>query len=62
MSGPNVICETGKRTYFTERLANKAITRAMVRGELPQLKHYQCPTCGWWHLARKHRTKEAQAA
>lgn len=46
-------CPTGKRIYYNERLANRAIA---MRGELPTLRHYPCPTCGWWHLARKRRS------
>lgn len=55
MAAPDVRCETGKRVYFKERAANKAITRAIKRGELPQLRHYPCATCGYWHLSRKRR-------
>lgn len=53
--GPDVRCTTGKRIYFKERAANKAITEASKRGELLQLRHYRCPECGYWHLSRKHR-------
>lgn len=49
-------CPTGKRIYWQARLANRAITEAAKRGELEQLKHYECPECGWWHLARKHKS------
>jgi hypothetical protein len=56
MTGPNFVCDaSGKRTYFKERLANRAITEADKRGELPRLRHYRCPHCGYWHLSRKHR-------
>jgi hypothetical protein len=48
-------CPTGKRVYYQERLANRAITEAAKRGELPTMRHYQCPECGWWHLSRKAR-------
>jgi hypothetical protein len=47
------LCPTGKLPYFKERLANRAVTEAIRRGELGQLRHYQCPECGWWHLSRK---------
>jgi predicted RNA-binding Zn-ribbon protein involved in translation (DUF1610 family) len=52
---PNIVCATGKRIYFKERSANKAITEALKRGELSQLRHYACPVCGYWHLSRKDR-------
>jgi len=48
----NGACPTGKRVYYTERLANRAISRALERGELDPLRHYHCEDCGWWHLSR----------
>lgn len=50
-------CPTGKRVYYEQHLANRAITRASKRGELEPLRHYSCPVCGWWHLSRKHRAQ-----
>lgn len=46
-------CPTGKRVYYAERLANRAITKAAERGEIGPLRHYKCPDCDWWHLATK---------
>jgi hypothetical protein len=48
-------CPTGKRIYWEERLANRAISKAQTRGELPQMRHYLCPHCDRWHLSRKRR-------
>ena len=52
-------CSTGKRIYGREFLANRAITNAAKRGELPPMRHYKCPECGHWHLARKHKERVA---
>jgi ssDNA-binding Zn-finger/Zn-ribbon topoisomerase 1 len=52
----SISCPTGKRIYWKERLANRAITEAAKRGELPPMRHYQCPECGYWHLSRKDRS------
>lgn len=53
-TAPNDRCATtGKRIYYAERLAIRAVTKAMLRGELPRLRHYPCPDCGHWHLSRK---------
>lgn len=46
-------CSNGKRIFWTERLANRAVTNAGKRGELPPMRHYACPDCGYWHLSRK---------
>ena len=46
---------TGKVIYWSEKTATKAITKALARGELEQLRHYRCPACGRWHLSRKNR-------
>ena len=46
-------CATGKRVYYSERLATRAVNVAGQRGELPPMRHYPCQVCGWWHLARK---------
>jgi DNA-directed RNA polymerase subunit RPC12/RpoP len=46
---------TGKVIFGNQRVANRAVSRAATRGELPPMRHYQCPTCGYWHLARKRR-------
>lgn len=51
------LCPTGKRVYYKERLANRAVTEAAKRGELSQLRHYPCDRCGWWHLSRKERNR-----
>lgn len=48
-------CVSGKRVYYAAKLANRAITEAAKRGELPTMRHYACPHCGWWHLSRKNR-------
>jgi hypothetical protein len=50
---PRGQCPTGKRCYFEERLANRAVTNAAKRGELPPMRHYKCDKCAWWHLSRK---------
>lgn len=47
------LCPTGKLPYFKERQANRAITKALERGETGQLRHYKCPHCEWWHLSKK---------
>lgn len=48
-------CPTGKRIYWKERLACRAVTEAAKRGELPPMRHYKCPECDWWHLSKKSR-------
>jgi hypothetical protein len=48
-------CTSGKRIYGNERVANRAVTEAAKRGELPPMRHYACPECGHWHLSRKRR-------
>ncbi len=48
-------CSTGKRIYWHERLANRAITRAAERGELGPMRHYLCSECDRWHLSSKRR-------
>lgn len=48
-------CPSGKRIYWKERLANRAITEAAKRGELAPMRHYLCAECGYWHLSRKDR-------
>ena len=53
---------TGKRIYWHERLANRAITKAAERGELASMRHYLCPDCTRWHLARKHRPVASRLA
>jgi hypothetical protein len=50
-------CPTGKRVYWHERLANRAVQKARERGELPPMRHYLCPECGRWHLSRKDRER-----
>jgi predicted RNA-binding Zn-ribbon protein involved in translation (DUF1610 family) len=49
-------CPSGKRTYYKERAATRAITVAAKRGELDPLRHYLCPECGKWHLSRVRRS------
>lgn len=53
MTDPKGQCQTGKRVYFKERLATRAVTEAAKRGELDPLRHYACAECGYWHLSRK---------
>lgn len=48
-------CPSGKRVYWTERLATRAVNVALERGELAPLRHYRCPDCDRWHLARKNK-------
>lgn len=48
-------CSSGKRVYGDERLANRAISKAFERGEMPPLRAYKCPECGYWHLATNKR-------
>lgn len=47
-------CPSGKLIFGKERLANRAVTNAAKRGELPPMKHYRCDLCNHWHLARKN--------
>lgn len=47
------VCPTGKRIYWHERLAVRAVNKARDRGELLPLRHYVCDKCGRWHLSRK---------
>ena len=56
---PVTLCETGKRIYWKEHLANRAITEALKRGEIGPLRHYACPVCERWHLSRKNRVPKA---
>jgi hypothetical protein len=49
------VCPTGKRIYWEERLANRAVSKAATRGELPPMRHYLCPYCCRWHLSSQHR-------
>jgi hypothetical protein len=62
MSGPNVKCVMGKRVYFRESLAVRAVSKAAHRGELQQLKHYACEACGFWHLSKKYPVRAARVA
>lgn len=55
-------CPTGKRIYYTEKLANRAITNALKRGEIGPLRHYECPECEHWHLATKRTGYVASVA
>jgi hypothetical protein len=50
-------CATGKVIFYKERLANRAVTNAAKRGELPTMRHYACRRCGYWHLSRKDRRR-----
>jgi hypothetical protein len=43
---------SGKRVYYKEHLASRAVSFAATRGELPPMRHYKCPECGWWHLSK----------
>lgn len=54
-SVPKGQCVTGKRVFYAERLASRAVTEAAKRGELPPMRHYACPDCGYWHLSKKTR-------
>jgi hypothetical protein len=51
-------CTSGKLTFRDEASANRAVQRALVRGEIRPLKHYHCPLCNLWHLATKKTTME----
>jgi hypothetical protein len=55
-------CASGKRVFYEERLANRAVSRAETRGELPPMRHYACPLCGYWHLSRKARAPAGSRA
>lgn len=46
-------CPSGKRTYWSERLAQRAVAKAADRGELGPMRYYECPECDEWHLATK---------
>lgn len=48
-------CSSGKRMFGSQRAANRAVTNAAKRGELPPMRHYLCDECGHWHLSRKKR-------
>jgi hypothetical protein len=50
MSHPGT-CSTGKRIYWEEHLAARAVNVARDRGELPPMRHYMCPHCARWHLS-----------
>lgn len=41
-----------KRVFLNVYDANKAILWCYVNGA-PQLKHYQCPVCGYYHLTSR---------
>jgi len=58
-------CPTGKRVFYKERHASRAIANADKRGELGPLRHYLCPTCGLDRLSLAdlhHLAVEALAA
>lgn len=50
-------CSSGKLMFGNERSANRAVQRARERGEIGPLRHYLCPRCKHWHLARKETAR-----
>lgn len=49
--------QCGKRAWPTEELAQRALTNIWRRprpgGRQMELRTYQCPDCGHWHLTSK---------
>jgi hypothetical protein len=54
MTSVGLCPETGKRIYGKEKPAQRACSRAELRGDGP-LRHYKCPYHDHWHLATNYR-------